>query len=73
MENATKRLRKARRQGLSTGGRRDRITGRAVSGAPTRASDLPHEPSPGERRKLTVTKRKVKRQSASAANRSRST
>jgi hypothetical protein len=73
MENATKRLRKARRQGLSTGGRRDPIIRRAVSGAPTRAADLPHEPSPGERRKSTITKRKVKRRSATAASRAHAT
>lgn len=60
MENATKRLRKARRQGLSTGGDAARIAGRAVSIGATRSADLPYEPSPGERRKSTLTQRKMK-------------
>ena len=62
MENATKRIRKGRRQGLQRGkdlglpsrvryGGRGKIAGR----------DLPSEPRPNERRDELVTRRKAKR------------
>ena len=69
MENSTKRLRKARRQGLSTGGRRSPTVGRAVTGAPTRGADLPHEPRANERRRTLTTKSKTQRQQSASSRR----
>lgn len=59
MENATKRLRKARRQGLSG---RGVGRSRTVSlGGPNRLQDMERTAQPNRRRKSTVTQRKAKR------------
>jgi len=65
MENHTKRIRKARRQGLAGIGRNLAArSNRAALSPATRGEDLPGAPIPNARRRATVTKRKGKRQAA---------
>jgi hypothetical protein len=68
MENATRRIRKARRQGLSPRARATDSRGmgqgsRAVSRSPNRLADMEKTPRPNRARKTRVTTRKAKRQS----------
>ena len=62
MENATRRIRKARRQGLARrAGAAPGAGTRAALGEPNRGKDLPHEPRGNERRKTLISGRKTKR------------
>ena len=73
MENHTKRIRKARRQGL--GSPRAVGTTRARFGerGEPRGGDMPSTPRANARRKTTLTTRKTKRQRPAATARSRAT
>jgi hypothetical protein len=62
VENHTKRIRKARRQGLAGHGHDLAArSNRAALGTPTRGRDLPGTPRAGARRRSLVTGRKAKR------------
>jgi hypothetical protein len=65
MENATKRIRKARRQGLA--GRGLARSPRIRLGGPTRNADLLATPRPNRQRKTRTTHRKAKRMARSRA------
>jgi hypothetical protein len=73
MENHTKRIRKARRQGLATKKdlapptRRLALRGRGMQGP-----DVPGEPRANARKKTAATHRKTKRSARSSARRMRS-
>ena len=62
MENATKRIRKARRQGLAARDAQPGRSPRVRTGSPQRLSDIEKAPRPNRSRATRVTKRKAKRQ-----------
>ena len=64
MENHTKRMRKARRQGLADHGKNLGRTPRVRFSTPLAGADLPGEPRATARRKELSTGRKTKRQEA---------
>jgi hypothetical protein len=62
MENHTKRIRKARRQGLGDNGKGFDRSPRVRLDTPTAAADVRREPRANARRNELVTGRKAKRQ-----------
>lgn len=61
MENATKRIRKARRQGLTAIGRGLGTSPRTPLGTANRLADIEDQPRPNRARKTRVTQRKARR------------
>jgi hypothetical protein len=69
MENHTKRIRKARRQGLAENGKALARSPRARFSTRLAGADDPSTPRPNARRKSLTTARKQKRQVRSASRR----
>lgn len=70
MENKTRRIRKARVQGLAARSEPSRVTSRrGVDRSPTRGLDLPAEPRANARKKSVTTTRKAKRAARSTTTR----
>jgi hypothetical protein len=69
MENATRRNRKARKQGLAARPAPNRVTGRRVPAGPSRGADLPGRTAPNARKQNATTRRKAKRGAKSAEKR----
>lgn len=69
MENATKRIRKARRQGLAGGKNLAPTTRANLSGSGMAGRDTPGTPRAGARRKSAITQRKTKRQARRTSSR----
>jgi hypothetical protein len=67
MENATRRIRKARRQGLARRAGASPGAGTRASLSPTRGEDFPHEPRANERRKEVASDQKPARAPRSRA------
>lgn len=70
MENKTRRIRKARVQGLAARSEPSRVTRRrGVDRSPTRGLDLPAEPRANARKQSGTTIRKAKRTTRSTTTR----